>query len=116
MILAQLRKQKKISKSELAIAVGIKEKIMVMIEDYRVLPTPDTMIKIETALNADRLQIYSRDEIRLLRKKNGKKNIPDDYPYFHIHVRLDRKFKDLFSKAALKEAFTSDSKLWLSLL
>jgi DNA-binding XRE family transcriptional regulator len=104
MILAQLRKQKKISKSELAIAVGIKEKIMVMIEDYRVLPTPDTMIKIETALNADRLQIYSRDEIRLLRKKNGKKNIPDDYPYFHIHVRLDRKFKDLFSKAALKEA------------
>lgn len=104
MKLALLRKNKKISKSELAIAVGIKEKIMVMIEDYKVLPTPETMIKIETALDADRLEIYSREEIRLLRKKSGKNDIPKDYPYFHIHVRLDRKFKDLFSKEALKEA------------
>ncbi len=104
MKLTLLRKNKKISKSELAIAVGIKEKIMVMIEDYKVLPTPETMIKIETALDADRLEIYSREEIRLLRKKRGKNDIPKDYPYFHIHVRLDRKFKDLFSKEALKEA------------
>lgn len=104
MKLAFFRKQKNISKNELAIAVGIKEKVMVMIEDYRVLPTPETMIKIETALDVDRLQIYSREEIRLLRKKKGKKDIPADYPYFHIHVRLDRKFKNLFSKEALKEA------------
>jgi len=104
MKLLQLRRQKKISKNELAIAVGVKEKIIAMIEDYRVLPTPETMIKIETALDVDRLQIYTREEIRLLKKKNGRNDIPEDYPYFHIHVRMDRKFKDLFSKSALKEA------------
>ena len=104
MKLAQFRKRKNLSKNELAIAIGVKEKIMVMIEDYRVLPTPETMVQIETALDVDRLQIYSKEEIRLLRKKNGRKDIPNDYPYFHIHVRLDRKFKDLFSKEALKEA------------
>ena len=98
------RRRKKISQNELALKIGIQRNILSIIENNQALPTPQTLLRIETALELDRMTIYSKEELRLLRKQNNRHTVPDDYPHFHIHIVLDRKLKDLFSKEVLNAA------------
>mgnify|MGYP000848850848 CR=1 FL=1 len=98
------RRRKKISQDELALAVGVQRGIISLIENNQVLPTPNTLARIETAMSLDRLQIFDKEEIRLLKKQRNRHTIPDDYPHFHIHIVLDRSLKELFSKEVLNLA------------
>lgn len=98
------RRRKKISQSELALAVGVQRGIISLIENSQVLPTPGTMLRIETAMDLDRLEIFDKEELRLLKKQRNRHTIPKDYPHYHIHIVLDRRLKDLFSKEVLKIA------------
>lgn len=107
-----LRRRKKISQSELALKVGIERNIISLIEGYKALPTPEVLIRIEQAMELDRLQIFDKEEIRLLKKQRNKHTIPEDYPYFHIHVVLDRKLKHLFTKETLSMAGYSSLNHW----
>lgn len=107
-----LRRRKKISQSELALKVGVERNVISLIEGYKALPTPETLIRIEQAMELDRLQIFDKEEIRLLKKQRNRHTIPDDYPYFHIHVVLDRKLKHLFTKETLSLAGYTSLNHW----
>lgn len=110
-----VRQRKKLRQSDLSERTNISQMALSLIENYEALPTPKQMLDLEEALGVDRLQLYERNEIQLLKNPNTRFNLPDDYPHFHIHVRLPRKLKKLLSKANFKRAGYKDMNHWFML-
>ena len=112
MKLRNVRKKKGFRQTDLANELQVSPMILSLIENYEVLPTPETMIAIEEQLGMHRLEIYDRKELQLLKNPNTRFNIPEDYPHFHIHVRLPRKLKKLMCKANFRRAGYRDMNDW----
>jgi len=112
MKLRNVRKKKGFRQTDLANELQVSPMILSLIENYEVLPTPETMIAIEEQLGMHRLEIYERKELQLLKNPNTRFNIPEDYPHFHIHVRLPRKLKKLMCKANFRRAGYRDMNDW----
>ncbi|MFH2116736.1 MAG: helix-turn-helix transcriptional regulator [Bacillota bacterium] len=106
------RKRKGYRQSDLAEALDTNTMVISLLENYDVIPTPQMMIAMEEALGTNRLEIYDRKELQLLKSKNNRFDVPDDYPHFHIHVRLPRKLKKLLCKANFRRAGYRDMNHW----
>lgn len=107
------RKRKGYRQSDLAKELNTTTMLISLLENYDVLPTPEMMERIEYTLKLDRLEIYERKDIQLLKRKNTKFNVPDDYEYYHLHVRLPKAYKELLSKENLRKAGYGTLTNWL---
>lgn len=107
-----VRKKKNLRQTDLAKDIQVSPMVLSLIENYEVLPTPETMIVIEEHLGMHRLDLYERKELQLLKNPNTRFNVPEDYPHFHIHVRLPRKLKKLMCKENFRRAGYRDMNDW----
>ena len=107
-----IRKKKGFRQTDLANDLQVSPMILSLIENYEVLPTPETMLAIENQLGMHRLEIYDRKELQLLKHQNSRFNVPEDYPHFHIHVKLPRKLKKLMCKENFRRAGYRDMNDW----
>jgi len=112
MKLRNIRKKKGYRQTDLAEQISVSPMILSLIENYEVLPTPNTMLALEEQLGMHRLQLYDRKELQLLKNQNTRFNVPEDYPHFHVHVRLPRKLKKLMSKENFRRAGYRDMNDW----
>ena len=106
------RREKGYRQTDLAEQISVSPMILSLIENYEVLPTPQTMLALEEQLGKKRLDLYDRKELQLLKNPNNRFNVPEDYPHFHIHVRLPRKLKKLMSKENFQKAGYRDMNHW----
>lgn len=107
------RKQKGYRQSDLAKKLNTNTMLISLLENYDVLPTPEMMQLLEDILETDRLELYDRKDIQLLKRKNTKFNVPDDYEYYHLHVRLPKSYKELLSRKNLRKAGYGSLTHWL---
>lgn len=108
-----LRKKRGYRQSDLAKALKTSTMILSLLENYDVIPTPKMMDDIEDALELDRLEIYNKKDIQLIKRKNTKFNVPDDYEYYHVHVRLPKAYKELLTKENFLKAGYGSLTHWL---
>jgi transcriptional regulator with XRE-family HTH domain len=107
-----IRRKKGYRQTDLAEKVQISPMILSLIENYEVLPTPQVMLALEESLGKNRLELYERKELQLLKSLNNRFNVPEDYPHFHVHVRLPRKLKKLMCKENFRRAGYRDMNDW----
>lgn len=99
----KIRQQNKLTIKQLAKQLEIERKAAELIESKTLIPTVALMEKIEELLEVDRLDLYTKEDLTFIkRKKCSDKNTSNSYKYYHVNVRIDRKYKPLFSKEALK--------------
>jgi transcriptional regulator with XRE-family HTH domain len=108
-----LRRKKGYRQSDLAKKLNTSTMILSLLENYDVIPTPKMMVDIEDALESDRLEIYNKKDIQLIKRKNTKFNVPDDYEYYHVHVRLPKAYKELLTKENFRKAGYGSLTHWL---
>lgn len=99
----KIRQQNKLTIKQLAKQLEIERKAAELIESKTLIPTVSLMKKIEELLKVDRLDLYTKEDLTFIkRKKHSDKNTSNDCKYYHVNVRIDRKYKPLFTKESLK--------------
>ena len=107
-----IRKDLRLTQSEMANKLGTNTMIVSLMENDEVLPVPVMLKQIENVTGAKRLWIWEKEELQLV-PKNTRFSVPADYPFYHLHCKLPRAYKTLLSPENLKAKGFTDINHWL---
>jgi transcriptional regulator with XRE-family HTH domain len=100
MFLKKWRSKRGIKQADLASAVNITNPLLSYLEQGKALPTRETLYLLEQTLNVSRYDLYTDFELSLHDKKKRPRK---DYSSYHVHIKLDKKFKKVLNSKTFKK-------------
>ena len=101
MNLGYMLNKRNVSQKELSAEIGISEPMISKFKNFVCLPIPDDMKKICEKLECEVLDLYDKEEITFIAKKQ--KRAISDLEVYKFTVDLPAEFRPLFESKTLKQ-------------
>ncbi len=109
MNLKKWRKKRALRQSDLAKKIMVTEPLLSYFEQGKALPTRETLVLLENALNLSRYDLYSDIELSLHDKRKRPRK---DHKHYHVHIKLPKMFKKVLNLKNFKSAGYKDMNDW----